>query len=71
MHTRSWCEYLKEETSLERPRLRWKDNIIMDLKKQEDKHWIHLAEDRKNCPALLNTIMGLRVSQSVENFIIN
>jgi hypothetical protein len=34
IYTRSWNEYLKEETSLGRPRLRWEDNIIMDLKKK-------------------------------------
>jgi hypothetical protein len=72
IYTRSWNEYLKEETSLERPRLRWEDNIIMDLKKrQKDLHWIHLAEDRKNIPALLNKVIRLRVSQSVRNVITN
>ena len=44
-----WCEYLKEETSLGRLRLRWEDNIKMDFKAKGRKivNWIHLVEDRK------------------------
>jgi len=34
----------------------------MDLKKrQKESQWIHLAEDRKNCPAVSNAVMRLRV----------
>jgi hypothetical protein len=45
------------------PRRGWKDNIKMDLKQvgwgRVD--WIHLAQDRKELRARMNTVMNLRV----------
>jgi hypothetical protein len=48
--------------SLGRPRNRWEDNILMDLREIVwDVDWIHLAQDRDQWRALLNTGMNLRV----------
>jgi hypothetical protein len=48
---------------LERPRLRWEDNIKMDLREIEwgGMDWIDLAQDRDQWRALVNTEMNLRV----------
>jgi hypothetical protein len=48
---------------LGRPRLRWVDNIEMDLKEIEwdDMDWIDVGQDRDQWRALLNTVMNLRV----------
>jgi hypothetical protein len=48
---------------LGRPRLRWEDNITMDLREIGfgDVDWIHLAQDRDRWRALVNTVMNLRV----------
>jgi hypothetical protein len=48
---------------LGKPRLRWVDNIKMDLREIEwdGKDWIDLAQDRDHWRALLNTLMNLRV----------
>jgi hypothetical protein len=47
----------------ERPRRRWENNIRMDLTKieWEGVDWIHLAQDRGQWRALVNTVMKLRV----------
>jgi hypothetical protein len=45
--------------SLERPRHRWEDNIRMDLREGVD--CMHLAQDRDQRRALINTVMYLRV----------
>jgi hypothetical protein len=47
---------------LRRPRCRWEDNIKMDLREigWEGVDWIHLAEDRDHCLAVVNTVMNLR-----------
>jgi hypothetical protein len=49
-----------------RSRHRWEDNIIMDLSEIEwvGVVWIHLAEDRDQRQALVNTVMKLRVLKS-------
>jgi hypothetical protein len=41
----------------------WKDNIRMELKEIccEDVDWIHLAQDKDQWRALVNTVMNLRV----------
>jgi hypothetical protein len=46
-----------------RSRLRWEDNIIMGLGEigWEAVDWIHLAQDRDHCRAVVNTVMNLRV----------
>jgi hypothetical protein len=48
---------------LGRPRRRWEDNIEMDLREIGfgDVDWIHLAQDRDRCRALMKTIMNLLV----------
>jgi hypothetical protein len=46
--------------SLGRPGHGWKDNIIMDLREigWECVNWMHLAEDREQWWALVNTVMN-------------
>jgi hypothetical protein len=48
---------------LGRPRRRWVDNIKMDLRERgwDGTDWIHLAQDRDQWRALVNTVMNLRV----------
>jgi hypothetical protein len=48
---------------LERPRRRWEDGIKMDLRKigLGGVEWIHLAQDRDSCRAVVNAVMNLRV----------
>jgi hypothetical protein len=48
---------------LGRPRRRWVDNIKMDLREigWDGMDWIHLAQDRDQWRALVNTVMNLRV----------
>jgi hypothetical protein len=49
---------------LGRPRLRWVDNIKMDLVEVGwgDVDWIGVAEDRERWRALVNSVLNLRVS---------
>jgi hypothetical protein len=49
------------KTPLERPRLRWKDNINMYLREIgiDGANWIRLAQDRVQWRAFMNTIMNL------------
>jgi hypothetical protein len=46
-----------------RPRHRWEDNIIMDLRKMgwEGVDWMHVAEDRGQWKALVNMMINLWV----------
>jgi hypothetical protein len=48
---------------LTRPRCRWEDNIRMYLRKigWEGVDWMHLAQDRDQWQALVNTVMNRRV----------
>jgi hypothetical protein len=48
---------------LGRPRHRWDDNTIMDLREivWDGVGWMHLAHDRDQWRALVNTVMNLRV----------
>ena len=48
---------------LGRPKLRWEDNINMDLQELECEgvDWIELAEDRDRWRALVNAVMNLWV----------
>jgi hypothetical protein len=52
-----------EEKRLGRPRRRWVDNIKIDLREigWDGVDWIHLAQDRDEWRALVNTVMNLRV----------
>jgi hypothetical protein len=47
-----------------RPRRRWEDNIGMDLREigWEGVDWIHLAQDRDQWRAVVNTVMNHRVT---------
>jgi hypothetical protein len=49
---------------LGRPRLRWEDNIKLDLREIgiDAVNWIRLAQDRVQWRAFVNTVMNLRVS---------
>jgi hypothetical protein len=46
-----------------KPRLRWEDNIKIDLKEigMDGANWIRLAQDRVQWRAFVNTVMNLRV----------
>ena len=48
---------------LESPRLRWEDNIQMDLQEVEcgGKDWIEMAQNGDRCRELVNAVMDLRV----------
>jgi hypothetical protein len=50
---------------LGRPRRMWEDNIKIDLREiaWSGKNWIHLAQDRDQWSALVNTVpvMNLRI----------
>jgi hypothetical protein len=48
------------------PRHRWKDNSNMDLKTigYEVADWIHMAQDRDQWWALVNTIINLQLASS-------
>jgi hypothetical protein len=45
------------------PKPRWVDNIKMDLREEEwgGMDWIHLAQDREQWRALVNTVMNWEV----------
>jgi hypothetical protein len=53
----------ESKRSLGRPRLRWEDNIKMDLREIgiDGKNWIQLARNRVQWWAFVNTVMNLRV----------
>jgi hypothetical protein len=56
---------------LGRPRHRWEDNIKMDLRETEwgGMNRNHLAQDRDQWRALVNTVMNLRVRSNVGKFL--
>ena len=58
---------------LGRPRLRWKDNIKMDLKEvgRGCGDWMELAQDRDRWRALVSTVMNFRVPLNAGNFLIS
>jgi hypothetical protein len=60
----------ERERPLGRSRLRWDDNIIMDLKdkKYEGVNWTHWVQDRDNCLAFVSTVMNLRLPKYAGNF---
>jgi hypothetical protein len=53
----------EERRPLGRPRRRWEDNIKVDFGEIGFGYvdWIHLAQERDRCRALVNTMMSLRV----------
>jgi hypothetical protein len=52
----------EEKRPLRRPRLRWEDNIRMDLREVGcgSVDWIELAQGRDRWRALVNAVMNLR-----------
>jgi hypothetical protein len=54
-----------------KPRRIWNDNIRTNLRAVwwEVVDWIHLAQDREEWRALVNTVMKLRVPQKVGEFL--
>jgi hypothetical protein len=48
---------------LGRPRYRWADNIIIELREigWDGVDWVDLAQDRDQWTALVNTVMNLQV----------
>jgi len=61
----------ERKRTLGRPRRRWKNNIRMDLRQiaLEGVEWIHLAQDRDQWRAIMNTVKYLRVPQKEGNFL--
>jgi hypothetical protein len=61
----------EEKRPLGRPRRRWEDNIIMDVREigWGGMDWIDLAQDRDQWRALVNTVMNLRVQTNVRKFL--
>jgi hypothetical protein len=53
---------LKGKRHLGRPRRRWMDNIKIDLREAgwDGANWIHMAQDRDQWRALVNTVLKLR-----------
>jgi hypothetical protein len=56
---------------LERPRRRWEDNIKMNVKEigWEGVEWMHVAQDRDQWRAVVNTVMTLRFPKKERNFL--
>jgi hypothetical protein len=54
-----------------RPRRRWDDNIIMDVREigWEGVNWMHLVQVRYQWRTLLNMKMKLRVPENAGNFL--
>jgi hypothetical protein len=46
-----------------RPRRRWEHNFKLDLREMgiDGMNWIHLAQDRVQWQAFVNTVMNLRI----------
>jgi len=53
----------EEKKPLGRPRRRWEDNIMMDLREIgiDGENWIRLAQGRVRWRAFVSTVMNLRV----------
>jgi hypothetical protein len=54
-----------------RPRCRWVDNIKIDLREIgcDVMNCIHLAQDRDQWRALVNTVIELRIPQNIGKFL--
>jgi hypothetical protein len=70
MYTKFWLENMKGKRPIGRPRRRRKYTITRHLTEIgcEDVDWMHLAQDRAQWRALVNTVMNLHVPQKVGNF---
>jgi hypothetical protein len=64
MYTVFWLKKTDGERPLGIPRHRWEGNIIMDVREIgcEVVNWIHLAQDRDQWQALVNTVINLWIS---------
>jgi hypothetical protein len=53
----------EDKRPLGRPKHRWEVNIKMDLRERamDGANWIHLAQDRVQWRAFVNTVMNLQV----------
>ena len=67
------CRYMlvgkpEGKRPLGRPRLRWEDNIKMDLLElvRDPGEWIDLAQDRDRWRANVRAVMNLRVPKKAE-----
>ena len=62
-YTGFWWEKPEGKRPLGRPRLRWEDNIKMDLQEVEcgSMDWIDLTQDSGRWLALVNAVMNIRV----------
>jgi hypothetical protein len=60
---RIWWGIPEGNRPLERPRLRWEDNIKMDIQEVGcgDTDWIELAQDRDRWQAFVSAVMNLWV----------
>jgi hypothetical protein len=65
-----WVGKPEGNRPLGRPRRRWVDNIIMDLRETgwDGMDWIDLAQDRDQWMALVNTVMNLRIPYNAGKF---
>jgi hypothetical protein len=63
MSTEFWWGKPEGKRPLGRPRLRWKDNIKINLRETKwgGMDWINLAQDMEQWRASVNTVMNLRV----------
>jgi hypothetical protein len=64
VHTKFWAENLKGRDHSEDLGVKWEDNIKIDFREMGWKgvDWVHLAQDRDQWLALVNTVINLRVS---------
>jgi hypothetical protein len=62
-YTGFWWEKPEGKRPLGRPRLRWEDNIKINLQEVGcgGVDWFELAQDRERWRELVNTVMNLRV----------
>jgi ribosome biogenesis protein Nip4 len=60
---RNFGSSLQGKRPLRRPKSRWEDNIKKNLREIgfEGVDWIHLAQDRNQWRALVNTVMNSRI----------
>jgi hypothetical protein len=73
MEKRNACMILKGNPEGKRPlgrlRRRWVDNMDLGEIEWDGMDWIHLAQDRDQWRALMNTVMNLRVPYKVCKFL--
>jgi len=62
---------LVEKPETKRSKHRWEDNSKMDLEEilRECVDWINLAEDKHKWAAPVKTVINLRASENMKNFL--